>query len=62
MVDRAYDKNLNPALTAAINVLKEMKEEETFLGQYLSGVCTINSLSVPLGVFLSKVLTYNIST
>ena len=55
VVDKAFDKNLNPSLTAAIEVLKTMKEEERTLGETLSGVCTINSLCAPLGVFLSRI-------
>ena len=55
VVDKAFDKYLNPSLKSAIHVLKEMTEEESFLGENLSGMCTINSLCVPLGVFLSKI-------
>ena len=56
MVEKAFEKHLSQSLTAAINVLKEMKEKESYLGQNLAGGCTINSLCVPVGVFLSKVI------
>ena len=54
-MDKAFDKHLHPALIIAIKILKEIKSSDSFLGESVTALCTINSLCVPLGIFLTKV-------